>query len=165
MKKAVFAVLFFACLSFGQNDYLNLNFGMSVNQVRQKGYNITLQANDDNELIATYADNSTLNPPLAHRTFTFHNDKLFAVMLYYENVLRAGVEKAIYDGLNNRYKLHNKWRKEGDSKLFAVVDDLEFTIFLQDINIGEMEVMIRGLKVLRQLEEHNRNKTKQNLGF
>jgi len=165
MKKVVFAVLFLVFLSFGQNDYLNLNFGMSVEQVRRKGYDIKLLTND-NEVLVSYDDNSRLSPPLVRRTFSFHNDKLMVVFLYYDDVLRAGVQNAIVEGLNNRYKLRGRWKERSDGNgYWAIVDDLEFQVFLQDIDKGEMEVMIRGVKILRQLEEYNRNKTKQNLGF
>ena len=165
MKKVIFAVLFFVFLSFGQNDYLNLNFGMSVEQVRQKGYDIKLLTNDD-EILISYADNSRLSPPLVRRVFSFLNNKLMSVVLYYDDVLRAGVQNAIVEGLNNRYKLRGRWKERSDGNgYWAIVDDLEFQVFLQDIDKGEMEVMIRGVKILRQLEEYNRNKTKQNLGF
>lgn len=166
MKKIIFITILFISLSYGQNDYLDLNFGMTVEQVKQKGYKLKFLENDKTDNISYYKD-SIVNFPIERRLFIFFENKLMVVSIQYD-ASNDGIEAAIVEGLKSKYDVLGKFTEtENHNHYFGKINErLQIEIDYEDFSVERtVEVRFRGLKIQEQYAEFQKKKAQQNLGF
>jgi len=164
---AFLIVLFCVVLSFGQKGYADLEFGMSPEQVKQKGYNIKFINNLTEKNVVIYECLAGVSYPVTYRSLGFFDNKLQYVYLTYD-ISKTGAESAIIEGLKEKYGA--KFIKITDVNYWLIVsEDLRIEVtYTKDENYPDiplLDVIFRGTKIQALYEKAQKEKYQKNLGF
>jgi len=161
--EAFLIVLFCVVLSFGQKGYADLEFGMSPEQVKQKGYVLNLLENDNDGFI-TYNSNKGVSYPVVFRDFAFFDNKLMLVFLSCD-ISDTKAKQAIIEGLKEKYGAKFVKAKE-NSYFYTVNEHLQIEVIEKKCD-GTPCVLVyfRGLKIQALYDEAQKKKYQKNLGF
>jgi hypothetical protein len=151
----------------GQTNYgyANLDFGMSPELVKKRGYSIEyFSSHNTDSKIKFYSDNDMPAYPINSRTFAFFDNKLWCVIVAYD-ISSSEVAGAVIDGLDKKYKIRDKIQEISDYELQAKPNAKLLIEIKESTFNDEMSVTFRGLEMQNLLDRHIRNKTTNNLGF
>jgi len=164
MKKAFLTVLIYVVLSFGQKGYADLLFGMSPEQVKQKGYVLELSGNYDG--LMAYNSPKGVSYPLTSRFFWFFDNKLMVVSLRYD-ISKAGADAAIVEGLVEKYDAGFVEASEENAYYYTANEHLQIEAKYGKSDYGEniLDIFFRGLKIQASYGEAQKKKYQKNLGF
>jgi hypothetical protein len=162
--KAFLIVLFCVVLSFGQKGYADLEFGMSPEQVKQKGYVLEFSRNYDGFM--AYITSKGVSYPLIYRFFAFFDNKLMGVSLSYD-ISKVGADAAIIGGLVEKYGARFVKSSEENTYYYTANEHLQIEAKYGKSDYGEdiLDIHFRGLKIQALYEEAQKKKYQKNLGF